>query len=197
MGRRAGVTPEETRASLLSAAARVFAHRGYDGASIARITAEAGLSRGAIYNIFGSKAQLFAAVLDQHGEQQLAEVLGRDDVHDVADLVSVLGATLDRHEPDEVALLVEVLVASKRDPEVAAVVKRWFTQRERAFGQLVEAGQADGVVQARLSAETLTRFATMLALGSLLVSAVGLPDTDHEDWSRLIAWLVDSFRRKE
>lgn len=194
MGRRAGVTPEQTRAGLLDAAARVFAVNGYDGASIAAITAEAGLSRGAIYNSFGSKAVLFAAVLDQHGERELQELLGRDDVNDVADLVSVIGETIDRRRPADVSLLVEAIVASKRNPELAAVVQRWFTDREDDFRRLVEEGQADGVVHANVSAETLSRFATMLALGSLLVGALGLPATDHDDWSRLIAWLVDSFR---
>lgn len=194
MGRRAGVTPEETRAGLLSAAARVFARSGYDGASITAITAEAGLSRGAIYNSFGSKAVLFAAVLDQHGERELQELLGRDDVNDVADLVSVFGETIDRRRPDDVSLLVEAIVACKRDPELAAVVQRWFTDREDDFRRLIDEGQAAGVVHAGVSAETLSRFATMLALGSLLVGALGLPATDHDDWSRLIAWLVDSFR---
>jgi hypothetical protein len=85
-------------------------------------------------------------------------------------------------------------VASTRDAEVSAVVRRWFADRENDFSQLIEAGQADGVVRAHLTPETLSRFATMLALGSLVVGAVGLPETDHEDWSRLIAWLVDSFR---
>jgi hypothetical protein len=36
----------------------------------------------------------------------------------------------------------------------------------------------------------------MLALGSLLVGALGLPATDHDDWTRLIAWLVYSFRAR-
>lgn len=194
MGRRAGVTPEETRADLLTAAAKVFARRGYDGASITEITAEAGLSRGAIYNSFGSKALLFAAVLDHHGESEMQDLLGRDDVHDVADLVAVLGSTLDRRDPADVSLLVEAIVTSKRDEEVAAVLQRWFTDQERHFGHLIEEGQADGVVHNGLTPETLSRFATMLALGSLMVGALGLPATDHEDWSRLIAGLVDSFR---
>jgi AcrR family transcriptional regulator len=196
MGRRAGVTPEETRAGLLSAAARVFARKGYDGASIADITAEAGLSRGAIYNIYGSKALLFAAVLDQHGTREMQDLLGRDDVHDIADLVSVIGSTLDRSEPSDVSLLVEAIVTCKRDPELAALVQRWFTDREDDFAGLIATGQTDGVVNANLSPETLSRFATMLALGSLLVGALGLPATDHDDWTRLIAWLVYSFRAR-
>jgi AcrR family transcriptional regulator len=49
MGRKAGVTVEQTRTDLLAAAARVFARKGYDGASIADICAEAGLSTGPVY----------------------------------------------------------------------------------------------------------------------------------------------------
>ena len=61
MGRIAGVTTEEIERRLIGAAALVFARRGYDGAGIAEITSEAGLSSGAVYSRFGSKAELFAA----------------------------------------------------------------------------------------------------------------------------------------
>lgn len=72
MGRRAGVSAQETRAQLLDAAARVFAERGYDGAGIADIARTAGLSSGAIYAHFSSKAELFTTVLELAGEREIS-----------------------------------------------------------------------------------------------------------------------------
>jgi TetR/AcrR family transcriptional regulator len=56
---------DRSRAALLSAAERLFAERGYAGASMADIGAAAGLSRGAPGYFFGSKAALYRAVLQE------------------------------------------------------------------------------------------------------------------------------------
>ncbi|MGZ4691111.1 MAG: TetR family transcriptional regulator, partial [Acidimicrobiia bacterium] len=48
MGRRPGGTTVDTKEQLLAAAARVIAARGYEGARVSEIAAEAGLSTGAI-----------------------------------------------------------------------------------------------------------------------------------------------------
>src|SRR5881409_2831591 len=55
----------QTRADLLEAAARVFARRGFAGASVEAIAAEAGFTRGAFYSNFSSKEELFAELLQE------------------------------------------------------------------------------------------------------------------------------------
>lgn len=56
---------EETRAKLLTAARMAFAKYGYAAASMDDMTADAGLTRGALYHNFGDKRGLFAAVVDE------------------------------------------------------------------------------------------------------------------------------------
>ncbi|WP_227323225.1 TetR/AcrR family transcriptional regulator [Acidisoma silvae] len=53
----------ETRAKLMAAGRRAFAAKGYAGASMDDLTAEAGLTRGALYHHFGDKKGLLAAVI--------------------------------------------------------------------------------------------------------------------------------------
>lgn len=55
----------ETRAKLIAAARRAFATMGYANASMDDFTAEAGLTRGALYHHFGDKKGLFEAVVAQ------------------------------------------------------------------------------------------------------------------------------------
>ena len=50
---------EARRRQILEGAQRAFAQHGYDGATVAKIEQETGLSRGAIFNYFGSKQDLF------------------------------------------------------------------------------------------------------------------------------------------
>lgn len=56
---------EETRAKLMQAARKAFAEKGYAAASMDDLTAEAGLTRGALYHNFGDKRGLLQAVVDQ------------------------------------------------------------------------------------------------------------------------------------
>lgn len=56
---------EETRSKLIQAARRSFAIHGYANASMDELTAEAGLTRGALYHHFGDKKGLLQAVVDQ------------------------------------------------------------------------------------------------------------------------------------
>lgn len=55
----------ETRKKLIQVARQAFATLGYAETSMDKLTAEAGLTRGALYHHFGDKRGLFAAVVDQ------------------------------------------------------------------------------------------------------------------------------------
>lgn len=55
----------QTRKKLIEVARRSFATYGYAETSMDKLTAEAGLTRGALYHHFGDKKGLFAAVVDQ------------------------------------------------------------------------------------------------------------------------------------
>lgn len=50
---------DETQARIMAASMELFATRGYEGTSISQIAARAGISRGAVFWHFGSKAALF------------------------------------------------------------------------------------------------------------------------------------------
>ncbi|WP_047453046.1 TetR/AcrR family transcriptional regulator [Rhizobium rhizogenes] len=65
MAKRRVDTMEENRAKLIAAARKAFAEKGYSAASMDELTAEVGLTRGALYHNFGDKRGLLAAVVDQ------------------------------------------------------------------------------------------------------------------------------------
>ena len=62
---------EETRGKLIRAARHAFAGKGYAAASMDDLTAEAGLTRGALYHNFGDKKGLLQAVIDQIDAEML------------------------------------------------------------------------------------------------------------------------------
>src|SRR4051795_10751027 len=57
------------RAQILDGARRTFSRHGYEGATVARLEEEIGLSRGAIFNYFDSKWDLFYALAEEDHER--------------------------------------------------------------------------------------------------------------------------------
>lgn len=203
MGRKAGVSAEQTRSELLAAAARVFALKGYDGASIADITSEAALSSGSIYAHYGGKAELFVAAVQEHAQAELADLIGLASVSDLNELSDLGSGVVDFVEragtsfvrtPGDSALLIEAVVAARRHPDVAELVASWLGKSESLFDFALRQAQASEVVDPSISAAAVGRFVSMLALGARLTSALNLPPIDEDEWSDLIARLVDTLR---
>jgi len=63
--RRTGRRPgnQDTRGTILTTARETFAEQGYDGASIRQIAASAGVDPALVHHYFGTKEQLFLAVV--------------------------------------------------------------------------------------------------------------------------------------
>lgn len=62
---------EETRVALFDAAAKVVGKYGYEGASIARITARAKVAQGTFYNYFATRQDLLDQLLPAMGDLML------------------------------------------------------------------------------------------------------------------------------
>lgn len=65
MAKRRAELMEENRSKLIAAARKAFADKGYAAASMDELTADVGLTRGALYHNFGDKRGLLAAVVNQ------------------------------------------------------------------------------------------------------------------------------------
>ncbi|MGD9700817.1 MAG: TetR/AcrR family transcriptional regulator [Acidimicrobiia bacterium] len=61
---------QDNRDALLVAARRMFERLGYHGATIDAIAEEAGFTKGAVYSQFGSKDDLFLAVIERNIEHR-------------------------------------------------------------------------------------------------------------------------------
>ncbi|MDF2743270.1 MAG: transcriptional regulator, TetR family, partial [Actinomycetia bacterium] len=55
----------QTRAELMASARQLFLRHGFHACSLELVAEEAGFTIGAVYSRFGSKADLFLAILDQ------------------------------------------------------------------------------------------------------------------------------------
>ncbi len=65
--RRSHPSAEDTRTHLMDAALRAFAAKGYDGASVRDIAAEAAVAPGLLYHYFPSKGAVLTALFERSG----------------------------------------------------------------------------------------------------------------------------------
>lgn len=72
MARRRAETMAENRGKLLAAARRAFAANGFAASSMDELTADAGLTRGALYHNFGDKVGLLSAVVSEIDNEMAA-----------------------------------------------------------------------------------------------------------------------------
>jgi AcrR family transcriptional regulator len=109
----------ETRARLLEAAARVYARRGFNGATLEEVAAEAGFTKGAVYGHFGSKENLLLALMEEHLTQQITEQVELFDRERLTWERPLAGSARWMEEvetePDPFRLFVELWVYAQRD----------------------------------------------------------------------------------
>jgi AcrR family transcriptional regulator len=108
-----------TRAKLLEAAARVYASRGFAGATLDEVAEEAGFTKGAVYAHFGSKDNLLVALMDEYLAAELAQQVALFDPDETTWKRPLAGSARWMQEldeaPDAFRLLVEFWLAAQRD----------------------------------------------------------------------------------
>jgi AcrR family transcriptional regulator len=157
---RAPVTPkgEATRAYLLRTAARVFAERGYVAATQAELIAAAGLTKGAFYFHFSSKADLALAVLQDQKSRWLAQISEATSAEPTAagQLRALLPAMLNLVAEDPSAWSVTRLSHElAADPQVGRQVGEATREWIAFIADIVRRGQAEGSLRAGLDPEAV------------------------------------------
>ena len=189
MGRVAGVTAADTRDRLLRAAADVFAERGYDGTRVADIAAAAGVSNGALYSHFDSKAELLVGALREHGRRMLADLFAADPDRSITELLLIIGRWLPRRREPSGYLIVEALVSARRDDDVARLMRGYVGERADWLAELVRVGQRSGELDPTLSPDAVAHFCLLIGMGSAVIPS-DLHAVDDDEWAALLSRVV-------
>jgi AcrR family transcriptional regulator len=163
---------EQTRRRLLNAAGRVFRRRGYRGASVEAIAAEAGYTVGALYSNFEGKDDLLLALLEEEiGEITKRVVAAAAEPEDAIEKLRRGAlewmAVLDE-ERESYVLLIEFWTLWVRDPELRPEHAERFAALRRGLGQLVEEQTRQLGLSLRLSPEEVGAAVVALADGLAL-----------------------------
>ena len=163
---RRRLSGEQRRASLLDAAARVFAERGFDAARIEEIAHAAGVSKALIYEHFPSKRDLYAEVVKNGTDEALGRVAeaAAPGLAGVELLEAALGAFLDfvAERPH----VWRVITQDVTDPTIVALDE---SMRRKAGAALAARGSADPIAREQLDPSEREQVAEMINGATLAI----------------------------
>jgi AcrR family transcriptional regulator len=156
---------EARRRQVLAGARHAFAQYGYEGATVARLEDETGLSRGAIFNYFANKSEIFFA-LAAEDEQRAAELWLEQGFAAVLRWVA-------EQSPDWVGVYLEIHRMLRTDPELR---ERWLQRSPELDDRLrarVREQQRRGELRTDVDVEDIGRFLGLVLGGLVLNTSVG------------------------
>lgn len=171
----------QTRARLLQAAAHVYARRGFGGATLDEVAAEAGFTKGAVYGHFGSKENLLLALLEEHLTGRIAEQIALFDRERVTWERPLPGSArwMERleEEPDPLRLFVEMWVYAQRDERLRRRLADGLDTIRTTFAGFASASAADaGMAPSEQAAEQFANVTLGLGIGLQMVKLLD-PDS--------------------
>jgi len=155
---------EERRNQILDAAARLFARKGYKGATIREIACEAGVAEGTIYNYFDSKHDLLISLPQRISWPVVSSFVksarrrGPDAVtEDEEQMVRLLQAAMSSIQQHTDAIKVLLAYIPFMDEEIQA---QFLEQTTLFFTRIFD---LEGFLQARIEAGAFRPFNTAIA----------------------------------
>jgi AcrR family transcriptional regulator len=155
----------ERREQILGGARRCFAEHGYEGATVARLEQAIGLSRGAIFNYFDSKEDLFVELAVQDS-QRISDVWVNEGIEALVRAVTEL-------DPAWLGVNLELVRRVRTDPEFRERIER----RQEPFAPVnrarLEQAQREGEIRADLGPSEIGAFVNLVLNGLALQRASG------------------------
>jgi AcrR family transcriptional regulator len=186
-------TRGEVRDRILEAASKVFAAEGFAGATIDAIGQAAGFTKGAVYSNFGSKDELFLALLDREfelrGDQIATALESGGDTAAAAHALSrsVLDSVHDH--ADYYVLFVEYWLRAMRDPELR---ERLIARRRAAAAQQAENFAGSAAATSGRPLADLAQLVVTMNLGIAMEEVLRPGTIDPDLLGQLISGLLES-----
>ncbi|MGC7095340.1 TetR/AcrR family transcriptional regulator [Amycolatopsis lurida] len=154
---RTRMSAPQRRESILAAATEVFALTGYERGKASAVAKRIGVSEPVIFQNFGTKAALFAAVVTRAADHacEFLDHLAAQPIS-VPELMALLlnPAHVEQfHAPGSVGALFAEASAVTGEPEIEAAAREATQRMAAGLAHLLDRGRADGQLRADLDPE--------------------------------------------
>ena len=161
----------ERREEILEGARRCFAEHGYEGATVVKLEQAIGLSRGAIFNYFSSKEDLFLELARRDDERLIQLWMEKGWEATLREVVE--------EDPDWIGVYLEMSRKERTNPELRRL-RRARAEEELAPALIehVRDEQARGDLRDDVPAEKIAGFVSLVANGIAVQLGSGEPIRD-------------------
>jgi AcrR family transcriptional regulator len=162
----------------LAAALRVFWQRGYEGASMAELTAAMGITKPSLYAAFGNKEALFKKALDLYEREKMAYMepaLEEPTSRRMAErlLTGALHMQTSTCDPKGCLGVISTMACGQEAESVRAfVIERQQKSRDALIARL-ERAKAEGDLPADIEPEALARYMVAVMQGLSVQASAG------------------------
>ena len=184
-----------TRERLLDAAARVFAQKGFAGASVDEIAEAAGYSIGAVYSNFGSKDRLFVELLRERASDRVtraAQIMADSEPDEVRRELGRWVIDVADKDTDFALLQAEFWLYAVRNPELMDVYAERMREPRRLLTELVGRAVPDPGRADELAAMVIALFQ-----GLVRQRRVDPDSVPEELFGRALRWLFTGAQADE
>ena len=185
---------QETRLRIRRSARELFATRGFSGTTIVQIAGAAGVSPQTVYAVFGSKAGIVGAMLEELEQAADEETWGaRIFAEENPRRQLRLFASFNRTLFERGAPILRAVLAARSEAEVAAVAEHGDRRRREGTSQLVHLLASKGALREGLNPRDGADRLWLLTSAEQYLLA-----TDALGWSpaRYEQWLGDLLERE-
>lgn len=190
-----GNDPAEKTLAILQAVRTVLAREGYAGTTIAKVAAEAGVSRGLLHYHFKNKEEMIANVLRANMEGSADLVFALSEQSESAEafadaVVQALRSRL-RDDPDYFNLFIEGLAAAPGNPVISGEMDELYHEFRNALIRGLEVMAERGAITPAMSIQGLATLimAILDGLSIQLLTVLGMR-ADEDVWNALRTGLI-------
>lgn len=178
------------RERILDGARRCFARHGYEGATVVRLEKEIGLSRGAIFNWFASKQELFIQLAARDNDRLLG-VLATEGA------ATIIRTLAEDEEPEWLAVYIEFGRRLRADAELRRRWEKIASDEARGDAQRwIDEGQRNGLLRSDISSTDIGRFLGLVLDGIAVQRALGWDAPPADLIVRLVGDAIDGPKAK-
>lgn len=158
---------DRRRRQIMDAAIVCFRRRGFHQASMQEICAEAGISAGALYRYFGSKADIIGAIAEESRAEGDVAFLRAAEKFGFLEAMLTSSRDFLQKFVDDGPLVADIMGESLRDESIAAALRASDRRSILIFAKAIVAAQARGEVDTSLDPEKAadTLFAMVEGIG--------------------------------
>ena len=162
----------EKATRIVEAMRESVAEVGIAGSTFERVAAKAGVSRGLLHYYFGTKERLVIEVLRRDSRRRMEMLDGPlESARTVDDVIDVLVSGADElavEQPSFYAVLFELFVAGRRNPEIRRELAELYDSARRHVADALRRKEAEGVLALRFDADSVVSYLFAATDGSIM-----------------------------